>query len=355
MFSRSLVAIDIGSSAVKVVETVGGRQKKLQAMGLEILPPGAVVDGVIHTPEAVEETLKGLLKKLKINPRGRRAALSLGGSSILIKKVQMQIKAAGELAEQVFYEAEQHFQTDMAEIYFDYAELDLPAGQEGEKSVLLVGARREMVEQYIAAVHAVGMRVGVIECDGFSAANMFEHNYGMAAGLVALINVGASVTQVSIIGNGQYLYTRDVPLGGEEYSRQIVQLLGVDRDNAEALKVAVSAGTGNVPPELAKLLGEINEQLVGEVQVTIDYFFQSGDPIARDSGLVGVFLTGGGSRTLGLDAAMAAALSIPVQIVNPFQKLDVNPKKFKMDYILMQGHLFGVAVGLSLRAMGDKK
>lgn len=352
LFNRSLVAIDIGSSAIKVVEVSGGRQKKLQAMGLEVLPPGAVVDGVIQNQEGVEETLRTALKKLKIMPRGRRAALAIGGSSVLIKKIAIAAKG-GDLAEQVYYEAEQHFQTDMSEIYFDYAEMNVPGASESERPVLLVGARREMVEQYIATVRAVGMRTGVVECDVFSTANMFEYNYGQTNGLVALINVGASVSQVSLVYQGDYLYTRDVAVGGEEYSRQIMQLLGVDRNNAEALKVAVSAGEGNAPPELTKLLGEINEQLVNEIQVTIDYFFQSGDPTSRDVGLAAVFLTGGGSRILGLDAALAAALQIPVQVINPFQKVDVNPKKFQMDYILMQGHLYGVAVGLSLRAVGD--
>ena len=241
----------------------------------------------------------------------------------------------------------------MSEIYFDYTELNVPVATEGERAVLLVGARREIVEQYIAVVRAVGMRTGVVECDVFSASNMFEHNYGQTNGLVAIINIGASVAKVCLIYQGQYLYTRDIAIAGEEYSRQIMALLGIDRNNAETLKVAISSGEKNVPPELQKLLGEINEQLVNDIQITIDYFFQSGDPAARDIGLSAVFLTGGGSRILGLDAAIAAVLQIPVQVINPFQKIDINPKKFQMDYILMQGHLYGVAVGLSLRAMDD--
>ncbi len=352
MFNRSLVAIDIGSSAIKVVEMTGQKQKKLRAIGLELLPAGAVVDGMIQNLETVETVLKNLLKKLKIRTGGRRAALALSGSSVLIKKVGIQAKNA-DLAEQVFYEAEQHFQADMAEIYFDYTELDAVVSAGTEQPVLLVGAKREMVEQYIGLMRSVGLRTGVVECSAFSVSNMFEYNYGVVEGLTALVNIGAATSQVSLVTHGNYVYTRDLAIGGDEYSRRIMELLAVDRANAETLKVAVSQGDGSVPDELHKVLGEINEQLVAEIQVTIDYFFQSGDPASKDTGLTSIFLTGGGSRILGLDAALAAALQIPVQIVNPFQRVDVNPKKFQMDYILMQGHLYGVAVGLSLRAIGD--
>jgi type IV pilus assembly protein PilM len=352
MLNRPFVAIDIGSSAIKVVELGGAKQKNLRALGLEVLPAGAVVDGMIQNQDAVEGVLRELLKKLKIGTRGRRAALALNGSSVLIKKVQVQVKD-NELAEQVYYEAEQHFQADMAEIYFDYTELPPAAGETGGQPVLLVGAKREMVEQYIALVRSVGMRTGIVECGVFSAANMFEYNYGVVEGLTAVVNIGASITQVGLVANGDYVYTRDIAIGGEEYSRRIMEVLAVDRDNAETLKVAVSQGDGSVPHELHKVLGELNEQLVAEIQVTIDYFFQSGEGAAKGGGLTSLFLTGGGSRILGLDAALAAALQIPVQIINPFQRVEVNPKKFQMDYILMQGHLYGVAVGLGLRASGD--
>ena len=351
MFNRPLIAIDIGSSAVKVVELSGGAQKKLRAVGLEVLPGGAIVDGQVQNQEALENVLKELLKKLKIRTAGRRAALALTGSSVLIKRVLITAKGA-DLGEQVYYEAEQHFQADMAEIYFDYAELG-PAGTGGETAVLLTGAKREMVEQYIALMRAVGLRTGVVECGVFSAANMFEYNYGVSPGLTAVVNVGAAFSQVALTQGGEFLYARDVAIGGEEYSRRIMELLGVDRDNAETLKVAVSQGDNNVPDELHRVLGELNEQLVNEIQVTIDYYFQSGEAAGRDGGLTSLFLTGGGARILGLDAALAAALQIPVQIVNPFQRVVVNPKKFQMDYILMQGHLYGVAMGLGLRTMGD--
>ena len=364
MLKRPLVAIDIGSSAIKVVVLTGDKHKKLQAAGLELLPVGAVVDGSLANPDVVSDVLARLLKRLKISTRGRRAAIALGGSSVLIKKVM--VEATGkELAEQVYYQAEQQFQADMAEIYFDFcpvSETGVGAGSTNTKAqpgrsqpVLMVGAKRDMVESYLALVRSLGMRTGVVECSAFSIANMFEHGYGNIQGLTALVNVGAALTQLSLIAHGKYVYTREIPIGGDEYSRRIMELLGVDRPNAETLKVAVSQGDANVPQQLHQVLGELNEQLVSELQIGIDYFFQNADEADRNASLNSVYLIGGGARTLGLDAAIAAVLQIPVQIINPFQRLEINPKKFSTDYLIMQGHLYGVAVGLSLRSQDDQR
>ena len=349
MFSRPLVAIDIGSSSIKVVEISGGHQKKLRKMGLEVLPPGAVVDGMMKEMGIVEEALRALLKRLKIRPRGRRAALALSGSAVLIKRIEILAKD-NELAEQVYYEAEQQFQADMSEIYVDYCPIEGTAESGKPQPVLLVGAKRDMVEQYIALMHKLGMRTGVVECAVFSSVNMFEYNYGSVQGLSALVKIGASVTQVSLLFNGEYVYAREIAIGGDEYSRRLKDALNVDRDNAEALKVSSSQGEVNLPAEVNKIIGEINEQLVGDLQATIDYFAQEG----RDVGAItSVFLSGGGARILGLDAAIAATLHVPVQIINPFQRINIDSKIFKMENILIHGPLYGVAVGLSLRSLGD--
>ena len=350
MFNRSLIAIDIGSSAIKVVELVGGKQKKLATLGLETLPLGAVVDGVVQDNAIVEQKLKELLRKLKIRPRGRRAAFCVSGSAVLIKRLEIEAKEGSELAEQVYFEAEQQFQADMSEIYLDF--FVVGKNTEGNsQSVLVVGAKRETVEQYITILHKMGMRAGVVECDAFSVANMFEHNYGKVDGLSAILKIGASASQVMLMQNGEYVYTGDVPMGGEEYTRRVAEVLNIDRENAEALKIAASSGSSDLPPEAGKVIAEINEHLVADVQAAIDYFLHGS---GAGSVVSSVFLTGGGSRTLGLDAAIAAALHVPVQIINPFQQINVDAKKFRMEQLLAQGAVYGVGIGLGLRTMGDQ-
>ena len=352
MFKSPLIALDIGSSSIKVVELSGTSNRRLRSIGLEVLPSGAVVDGQIQNPEAVTKVLKSLLAKMKIRPFGRRAAIGLSGNSVLIKKVAITLQKQGDLAENVYYEAEQHFQIDMAEIYFDFTKIADPTNENPATTVLMVGAKRDIVESYLSVVRSLGMRTGVVDCNVFASANMLEYSYGVYDSINVLINIGSSVTQLIIVHQGQYIYTRDLLLGGDEYSRRIMELLSIDHDNAETLKVGSSMGDGNIPAELTRLIGEVNEQMVHEIQLAIDSFLQSGEA-PPDLGIGAVYLTGGSSRILGLDAALAAALQIPVQIVNPFQRIEVNPQKFQMDYISMQGHLFGVAVGLGIRTLSD--
>ena len=349
MFTRPLVAIDIGSSAIKVVILGGRKEKKLLAAALEVLPAGLVVDGALRDVVQVEEKLRGLIKKLKIIPFARRVAVSLSGSTVLVKNIEVVAKGS-ELAQQVYYEAEQQFQADMSEVFFDFSAQGKPAKKGEVQKVLLVGAKRDMVEQYVGMMRRLGMRTGIVECSLFSVANMFEYNYGRINALIALVTIGSSLTQLSLIHSGDYLYTREIPIGGEEYTKRIMEVLSVDHENAESFKIAASQGDGNVPPEVQTVISEINDQLVGELQSSIDYFIQ-GSP--ESGSLTGLYMTGGGSRISGLDAAVAAALSVPVQVINPFQKVDVNSKKFDMDYISMQSHLYGVAVGLGLRSLGD--
>lgn len=354
VFNRPLIAIDIGTSSIKMIELGGRHARELRAIGLETLPPGTVVDGTIQDVETVERIIRELLKKLKIITTGRRAAIAVGGNGVIIKRVNVDTSKGTELAEQIFYEAEQHFQHDMADLYFDYHELQ-PANKEStKKPVLLVGAKREVVELYIAAVRGAGLRVGVVDTDVFSVSNMFEHNFGMTEGLVGLVNIGATITQVSLVWRGQYLYTRDIAMGGQEYTRQMVDQMKIDRDNAESLKISASQGDGSVPAEAQKIFSSVNDQLVSEIKSTIEYFFSGGEMPVETGPLQAIFVTGGGSKMLGLDAAIAATMGTTVKILNPFHRIDVNPRKFQLDYLLMQGHLYGVAVGLGLRGIGDR-
>lgn len=289
---------------------------------------------------------------MRIRPLGRRAAISLGGNSVILKKIRLTRQKDANFEEQVFYEAEQHLQQDISELYFRYHEIKSLSNPE-EAHLLLVGARRETVEQRIALIRQTGMRIGVVDCDAFALSNMFEYDYGISDQLIGLVNIGAATTQISLIAGGENLFTREIPLAGASYTNRIAEELRVDLENAETLKITASMQEGSVPAQVVNLIKEINAQLINEIKVTIGYYFQSGEAAANITEASYIFLCGGSARLYGLDTSLAAELKIPVQSANPFQKVNVNPKKFDNDYLLNQGHLYGIAVGLGLRRMGD--
>lgn len=355
MFSRPMIAIDIGSSSVKVVELGGSAAKrKLVAMGLELIPPGAVVDGAIREEAIVAETARNLLSRLKVIPAGRRASLCLGGGAVMVKRINIQVSNDMDIDEQIVHEAEQHFQMDLAELYYKHQILAEAPNALGQLPVVLVGAKREVVEQHISLVRSLGMRTGVVDCDVFCMANMFEYNHPQTEALTALVNIGATKTEVVVTNSSEFLFTREIALGGDEYSRQISEAVNVDFENAETFKVSAGQPDSVVPEEVQRVISSVNDQLVAEIKQTLDFYFTSGEAPGGVSAVNQIFLTGGGSRIAGLDGALAGTLQVHVQLLNPFYRVDVNPKRFDMDYVLRQGHLYGVAVGLGLRRMGDE-
>ena len=352
-FSRSLLALDIGTSSIKLLELGGGRQKKIRVMGQENIPPGVVENGVVKDPLAVGELLKSMLKSNKILPFGRRVCVSLSGNSVIIKRVALAPDKDKELAEQAYYAAEQHFQTSMNDLEFDFFNIG-SLNERGEVNVILVGAKREAIDGLIEIVHGNKMKIGVVETDVFALTNMFEYNYGTSETVMALINIGASCTQVTLVWRGEYLYTREIAIGGTEYTRRITEATGLDAAAAEAMKIAVSNFTQDAPDSVSRVIGEANDQLASEIQTTIAYYLQSPDNATPGTPFTNVFIAGGGCRVLGLEAAIASALQVPVQVMNPFQNIEVNQRKFPLEEVAVNASRFGVAVGLGMRSLGDK-
>lgn len=348
--NKALVAIDIGSSAIKAVEIVGGSQKKLNALGFEPLPNGAVVDGAVKDKALVESALIRLLKRAGITYKGRRAAVSVAGSGVIMKTVAIGIKDGNSLEQQVFYEAEQQFSQDLADLYISHSTLG-PPNETGEVPVLLVAAKRDLVEDLIATIRSTGMRTGIVDCGSLAVANMFEYSYGAVDSMIVLVNIGANLTQVCIVSHGNFLFSRDLATGGGEYTRRISTTLNVNHDSAESLKISASSHDGSAVPEVSQIINEVNDQIVSEISSTVSFYLSGGSAPAGVTPSH-VFLVGGGSRVLGLDAALAAAMQLPVQLMNPFQRVAVGGK-FPMEKLMSQSHLFGVAVGLSMRALND--
>ena len=353
LFSRSLLALDIGSSSIKLMELGGGRQKKVRVMAHIALPSGVVENGVIKDPGAAQEQLRAYFKANRFLPWGRRVCVTLSGNAVIIKRVALAPDKDKDLAEQAYYAAEQHFQTSMSDLEFDFYNLG-SSNERGETNVILVGAKREAIDGLMEIVHANKMKIGVVETDVFAMVNMFEHNYGSAETIMALINVGASFTQVTLVWRGEYLYTREIAIGGNEFTKKIVEATKMEPDAAETAKIAVSNFQQDPSEGITKAISEVNDQLVSEVQTTIAYYLQGSDNAVPGIPFTNAFLAGGACRVLGFEAALAASLQVPVTVLNPFQNVQVNHRKYPPEEMALEAHKYGVAVGLGLRSLGDR-
>ena len=351
-FNSALVAIDIGSSAIKMLELSGNdRRRRLKSFDVEPLPKGAIENGIFVDPLAISDVLKKMIKKNGV--KGRRTAVSISGPGAMIKKVLIAAGKDATVGEQGDFHASQAFQVDPAEMYYDYAEMGLaPNGQDGVE-VLLVGARREIVEQYVTVIKDAGMLLGVVEAGALSLANMFEVNYGIIDGLVTLISVGASTTNVIFIDRGRVIYSHDIAMGGDSFTASVAQTMNMAWDAAESLKISASNAQADLPAEFQRVMSETNATIAAELRQVFNFFASS--PDAEGSGPVKhAFLIGGGSRTVGIDAAFATAIGVPIHITNPFQNIEIDERKFKLDRVMGLSPMFGVSIGLGTRAKGDK-
>ena len=211
--TKSLVGIDIGSSAVKVVglEKSGGKLS-LKAIGREVLPEDTIVDGAIMSKLPLAESLNKIFTEQRI--RNNHIATSISGHSVIVKKVALPMLSSAELEESIQWEAEQYIPFDLAEVNVDHQVLrEVPEEQKLE--VLLVAAKKEKIADYCSVVSMTGKTPKVVDIDAFALMNAYEVNYEPEEdAIVALLNIGASSMTMNIVRGTEFLFTRDIATGG---------------------------------------------------------------------------------------------------------------------------------------------
>ena len=355
LFGTSIIAIDIGSSSVKIAEIGGMHKQRVQRLGLEVLPTKVIEDGAILNRDALKDTIKNLLKKLKIITIGKNAGVSLSGGAVIIKRVNLSKPHTDpDFYEYLYHEAEQYLQYDVAELYVDWAVLPNISGEQGS-SVLLVGAKRNVVEEYTTLMESIGLKVSIVDCDALAGINTVSSITKIPNDLSVVADVGYSSTQVSLLIDGHFVFTREIAIGGNNYSVKMVELMGLDFESAETVKITMSNGDRAVSEECENIINEINASLAHELNATIEYYFQSGETSIKAMRPTKVYLLGGGAKTIGLDKTIEEILQTSTERIDPFHGVSINNKSFSEHFINQQGHLFGVSMGLCLRKLNDKK
>lgn len=349
---RSAVAFDIGSSHVKMLELDidKGNRHRLKHFGIAALPPEAVVDGAFMNTSAIVATIRELLAKYKV--RTRDAVVAVSGNSVIIKRISLPLMTQDELDESIVWEAEQYIPFDVNDVNIDVHILKGQADEAGQMEVLLVAARKELVNEYTGVLLDAGLKPAVIDVAAFALENMYTLNYDVPAEPVALVNVGASTVNINVLRNGASAFTRDIGLGGRAYTEEIQRALNVSYEEAEAFKIG---GTDRdrsavVPEEVERVLGSVSDNLATEVQRSLDFFLST----SGGGALSQVVLAGGAAPTPGLAAALNRQVQAPVLIADPFQRIQVDERTFNPDFLRDVASQAAVVVGLALRRGNDK-
>jgi type IV pilus assembly protein PilM len=347
---KGLVGVDIGSSAVKAVELKpGGRggEYHLVKLGLEPLPPEAIVDGAIMDSGAVIDAIQRLFSANKI--KTNEVATSVSGNAVIVKKISLPQMTQEELAESIHWEAEQYIPFDIQDVSLDY-ELVEGSGSGGNMDVMLIAVKKDKISDYTSAISQAGKTCSVVDVDVFALQNAYEVNYGIDPGrVVALLNVGASIMNINIVKGGTSIFNRDIAVGGNQYTDAIQKDLNLSFDQAEALKRGARV-EGTAPENLSPIVRAVSDNIVLEIQKTFDFFkaTSSEDRIDR------IMLAGGTSKVAGLRELLADRFDAGVEILNPFNNVIYNPREFDPDFISEIGPSAAVAVGLAVRRVGDR-
>jgi type IV pilus assembly protein PilM len=348
---KGLVGLDIGSSAVKAVELKaggkGGDEYQLVNIGMEPLPPEAIVDGAIMDSGAVIDALQRLFAAQKI--KTNEVATSVSGNAVIVKKISLPQMSQEELAESIHWEAEQYIPFDIQDVALDYEVID-GAGAGGNMDVLLVAVKKDKISDYTSAITQAGRAAQIVDVDVFALQNCYEVNYGIDPGrVVGLLNVGASIMNINIIKGGTSIFNRDIAVGGNQYTDAIQKDLNLSFDQAEALKKGERV-EGAAPENLHPILQVVSENIALEIQKTFDFFraTSSEDRIDR------IFLAGGTSKVQGLRDLLSERFEAGVELLNPFNSVTYNPRDFDPDFINEMAPSAAIAVGLAARRVGDR-
>ncbi|MBW2733486.1 MAG: type IV pilus assembly protein PilM [Deltaproteobacteria bacterium] len=347
--AKNCIGVDIGSSAIKVVQlkqSRGGARTQLVNFGIEPVPPEAIVDGSMMNSTDVADAISSIFRQLKI--RSKEVAVAVAGHSVIIKKIGVPSMTPDELDEQIHWEAEHHIPFPKSEVEIDYQILD-GGGGANQMEVLLVAAKKEIVTDYSDAARQAQLNPCVVDVAAFSLQNCFELAYGKSDETIALLNVGASISSLNVVHAGESQFTRDVTIGGNAFTEEIQKQLNIGYHEAEAYKCGGIAGDEVVPREVDDILLQQAEVMAGEFQRSFDFYLATTSEGQIDK----VYLSGGSARVPALCEAIQSRARLPVELLDPFAAIDINESEFDMDYVRSQAPMAAIAVGLALRREGD--
>lgn len=345
--ANKVLGLDIGSSSIKIAELdVSKNGAKLVNFGMAQTPPNSINGGDISDPGALSVAIKSLIMDMK---SGRKnAAVGMFGTAVIVKKItipRIDLKLVGE---QVKWEAEQYIPFDVNSISLAHHVIN-PKDQSETMDILLIAAQNELVAEYYQVVQMADLKMGILDVSAFALANVFEFNYGRPEGqTVGIVNLGSAITNFVVISNGEVVFSRDMPIGGQNYTNDIHKEMSVSVPEAESLKLSAATG-GAVPDEVHRVISSTTEQVTEEIRNSFDFFAGSSGGLSISQ----VYYTGGAAATPGLIRNLTQATRLEMEWLNPFRRITSGNKKISTMYLEQITPFCAVAFGLGLRKVGD--
>ncbi len=337
---RTTVGLDIGSGLVKVAVVEHGKSgPELVRVSIAPLLADAIVEGEVMDPGIVAETIQTALKSAEAGKAD--IATAVGGRDVIIKKILIDRASEKDARDVMRFEAEQHVPFDMESVEMDFQILD-PEGTDAEMSVLLVAAKRELIESKMRLLGDAGLTPSIVDVDAFALHNAFELNYPDAMqGVVVLVNIGNETTNINILDGGVPILTRDIPVGTRRFREDLQRERGLGADEAAALIQGYDRS-----PHLDAVIESRGEEIAVGIERATAFLATSSRNAAKISG---IYSCGGGSRIPGLAEALGERLRMNVTQANPLASLRVRDGALDSLVTDEVAPLLMLSVGLALR------
>ncbi len=341
LFGRNTttVGLDIGSGLIKlVVVSHRSGEPVLTKVAFTSVVNDAIVEGEVMDPAIVADAIKGLMATAGV--KTKQVVTAVGGRDVIIKKISMDRMKEAEAREVIRWEAEEHVPFDMDNVELDFQILD-PDRDGLQMTVLLVAAKRELIETKLALLSEAGLEPAVIDVDAFALHNAFEVNYPEAMrGVVGLVNIGNETTNINILDDGIPVLTRDISIGTRRFREDLQRERGLSADEADRLL------QGNEQSDvLEPFLESRGEELAVGIERAAAFLQSAG----RSAGIARLFTTGGGSRIQRLNRVLGDRLHLPVTPANPLERLSVADGVFDALNVDEVAPLLMLPLGLALR------
>lgn len=338
------VGLSIGASCIKAVEMKKNREGwTLEKYAAIELQENAIENREIINTINVIQTIEATLRSAAITSKSICSAVI--GSSVIVKTLSIVVEDMKELADQVFWEAEQYIPFDISEVVVDFQVIG-KGKEENQVEVIIVAVKKDYLEQYTGAIESARLSAGVMDAEFFALQNVYELNYPVnTSEAVLLADVGAFSTKIVICSGGVPLLVKDATFGGSMITQEIQRELKLPTlKDAESLKVSQ-----NLPHEVSEIILRLCPVLGAELKKSVDFYTASslGPPVSA------VLLSGGGSRAPHLAKTIEDYTGLPTQFLNPFQTILGDAKTFSQDVLMSIAPEAVIPIGLAMRA-GDK-
>jgi type IV pilus assembly protein PilM len=354
---HQLIGIDIGSHSIKVAEIEDSKKGMiLKNFGMIGLPENAIVEGSIKEMEIVSAALKNLLDNLQI--KNKNVATSISGYSVIVKKITIPEKEEKDLEESIQSESEQYIPFDINDVNLDFQ--ILPSESEKEETedeekeelmdVLLVAAKKDIVEEYISLLHLTELNPIVLDIDPFALQNAFEISNHEQSGCHALVHIGAQQLTINVIKEGISIFTRDSSHGGAQITSEIQESLDISYREAESVKLGAKPIETDQRPAIEEIFSSTVTKWAQEIKRALDFVATTFTDIKVEN----ILLSGGASLLPGLGKYIGLETGLKTEMLNPFSNLEIKEKLFDIGYLNYSAPMAVISIGLALRSIGDR-